>query len=160
MTEKADRIRTHLASKLRANGIVPKNIPIHFVVSGKRWDAVHALSKASLGIWSDVGMGALAAPGELQSDSSGRTPDFSNPVKDERFKIDAAKALPPLLDRLSKLRGADMRPIVKGPDEDYVREEVAYVQQLIDERKEAQDKLLELQDKILELTSVEAEVIS
>jgi len=77
-------------------------------------------------------------------DPSGRTPDYSNPVLDHRFKVDAVKALPPLLDRLSKLRGADARPQKDTEDSDAIAEYKAYVQQLIDERAEAQKELAKL----------------
>lgn len=96
-------------------------------------------------------------------DPSGRTSDFDNPIYDDTIKLDAAKAMSPLLDRLSKLRGADARPQRDMIDEDAVNEEIAYVQKLISDRQRLADKLLE-HGEVLDLSSYEgyyeAEVIS
>ena len=40
-------------------------------------------------------------------DPSARTKDLSKPIYDDSIKLEAVGKLPPLLDRLSKLRGAD-----------------------------------------------------
>ena len=96
------------------------------------------------------------------SDPSGRLLDFSKPLYDKQIQVDAAKSLPGITDRLSKLYGVDVsKP--KGPADDDQRVEwVAYVEQLQAERKKLQDKLLE-HGEVLELgydDIVEAEIIS
>lgn len=87
-------------------------------------------------------------------DPSGRTPDFDSPIYDDAVKIDAAKALSPLVDRLSKLRGADAQRQRDEVDESEVSAEVAYIQKLISDRKMLTDKLLE-HGEIVELTPYE-----
>jgi hypothetical protein len=88
------------------------------------------------------------------NDPSGRSKDFDRPIYDDTIKLDAAKAMSPLLDRLSKLRGADARPPKDIVDEDVVNEEIAYVQKLISDRKRLADKLLE-HGVVLDLSSYE-----
>ena len=61
-----------MLGKLKANQIIPRNVPVAFVREGRRWVAVHAITKASLGVWSDETMISLIAPGQLRKDSLGR----------------------------------------------------------------------------------------
>ena len=62
-----------MSSKLIANGIIPRGTPIAFKRHGSsRWSAIHALTKAPLGIWSDHSMISLLSPGELKKDARGR----------------------------------------------------------------------------------------
>ena len=87
------------------------------------------------------------------SDPSGRLQDFTKPLYDKQIQVDAVKALPSLIDRLSKLRGVDLRPVPRGPDEDAIREEVDYAKQLIAERAEAQRERNEAQLQVALLTA-------
>jgi uncharacterized protein YerC len=72
-------------------------------------------------------------------------PDPSKPVHDDSVVIDAIRAFPGLLDRLSKLSGADMRtPPPEGPDTALVNERIAYFQEKISRIRELEAKLAEL----------------
>lgn len=72
-------ISERLACKLIANGIIPRKSPVTLisVPSGHSgtpttWKAVHSVTKAPYGVWSDVQMTELIRPGILVKDSRGR----------------------------------------------------------------------------------------
>jgi len=98
---------------------------------------------------SPVKISASGRPAYLldPDDPSGRTLDLSKPVLDDSVKIDAIGKLSPLLDRLSKLRGADARIEKDVADTDAIANYKQYVQEVLEERANLQKQVAELTAK-------------
>ena len=77
-------------------------------------------------------------------DPSGGVPDLDNPIPDISVKTDAIGKLTPMLMALSKLRGSDAVKEKKNDNEQLTADGVAYVQQVIAERNEAQQQIAQL----------------
>jgi len=73
-------------------------------------------------------------------DPSGRTPDYTKPIYDDAIHIDAVKALPSLLDRLSKLHAVDARPS-KEDGAEYVEDYKEWVYQVLADNNKLVERL-------------------
>jgi hypothetical protein len=91
----------------------------------------------------------LCVPG----DSRGFVPDYNRPILDDSIKVDIIGKYASLLDRLSKLRGADAKVQKDVEDSEAVQEYKQYVQQVITERGESQQLVVQLQQQIAQLTA-------